>query len=307
MQKLYWKTKNGNVVSVPEVPFKSEDEFERYIETANEVLSDIIILKRQVRAGGDIPDMVGVDREKNIVVIENKNVMVDEDILPQLLRYAVWAETHPDAIKAMWLEAEEKPKDLEIDWDQVRIRLVVLAPSIKSTVPRLAKKIDYRVDLIEVKRFSIGKDEFILVRKLDEPETESKRPTAGRGVYDRAYFEQWGNPHSLETFFDLQKDLEGIVRSEGWELESRFTSYAVVFKHGFFNAFGIQWHTTKSLGIFANLPKGKLAQAKRLCPYPIEYEEGWRGMWLSVTDKLQIKKLVPLLRLAYENVRDSHR
>jgi len=65
------------VVSAIETPFKTEDEFERYIETAKEVLSDIFILKRQVRAGGDIPDMVGIDRDNYVVVIENKNVMVD--------------------------------------------------------------------------------------------------------------------------------------------------------------------------------------------------------------------------------------
>jgi hypothetical protein len=77
MQKLFWKTKGGKVVSAIETPFKTEDEFERYIETAKEVLSDIFILKRQVRAGGDIPDMVGIDRDNYVVVIENKNVMVD--------------------------------------------------------------------------------------------------------------------------------------------------------------------------------------------------------------------------------------
>ena len=65
------------MVSAIETPFKTEDEFERYIETAKEVLSDIFILKRQVRAGGDIPDMVGIDRDNYVVVIENKNVMVD--------------------------------------------------------------------------------------------------------------------------------------------------------------------------------------------------------------------------------------
>ena len=56
MQKLFWKNKGGKVVSAVETPFKTEEEFESYIETAKEVLSDIFILKRQVRAGGDIPD-----------------------------------------------------------------------------------------------------------------------------------------------------------------------------------------------------------------------------------------------------------
>src|SRR5580704_10203924 len=63
MQNLFWKTKRGKVTSTTETLFKTEDEFERYVQTVREILSDIYILKRQVRAGGDIPDMVGVDRD----------------------------------------------------------------------------------------------------------------------------------------------------------------------------------------------------------------------------------------------------
>jgi hypothetical protein len=296
MQKLFWKTKSGKIVSAVETPFKTEEEFECYIETAKEVLSGITILTRQVRAGGDIPDMVGIDRDNYVVVIENKNVMVDEGILPQVLRYAVWAETHPDAIKAMWFEAKEKP---EIDWNRLQIRVVVLAPSIKLTVPRLVKKIGYLVDLIEIKKFVLGKDEFIFVRKLEEPDTESKRPTAGRESYDRAYYEEWADPDSIETFFALKKEFEKIVRNKGWNLEAKFTSSSVVFKNGFFNAFGIRLASAKSLDIFINLPKQQVAAAKRLCPYPIYYEEGWRAVWLDVTDKLRPKKLLPLLQRAY--------
>jgi hypothetical protein len=84
MQQLYWKTKGGKVVSAIETHFKSEDEFERYVETAKEVLSDIFILKRQVRAGSDIPDMVGIDGDNYVVIIENKNVTVDEETTEQV-------------------------------------------------------------------------------------------------------------------------------------------------------------------------------------------------------------------------------
>jgi len=306
MQKLFWKTKGGKVISAIETPFRTEDEFERYIETAKEILFDIFILKRQVRAGGDIPDMVGIDGDNNVVVIENKNVMVDEGILPQLLRYAVWAETHPDAIKAMWLEAKEKPKNLEIDWDRLQIRVVVLAPSIKLNVPHLIKKIDYQVDLIELKKFVVGKDEFILVNKLEEPDTESKRPTKGRAIYDKTYYLESFNANSVETFFELKKQFEQIVMSKGWKLDPKLGVNKVVFNYGFFNAFGIRWETTKSLWIFIKVAKGQLAKAKRLCPYPIEYEEGWSSIWIEVTDKMQPKKLVPLLQRAYDDMRGEH-
>lgn len=63
MQSLFWKKSSGKVITAKETPFQTEDEFERYVHTAKEILSDIFIIKRQVRAGSDILDMVGVDRD----------------------------------------------------------------------------------------------------------------------------------------------------------------------------------------------------------------------------------------------------
>ncbi|MBI2351405.1 MAG: hypothetical protein HYV00_08020, partial [Deltaproteobacteria bacterium] len=123
MQKLFWKSKRGKVIAATEVQFKTEEEFERYVLAAKEILSDIFILKRQVRAGRDIPDMVGIDQDNSAVIIENKNKPVDEEILPQIMRYAIWAETHQDTIKAWWLEAKDRPDEMEIDWDHLQIRL----------------------------------------------------------------------------------------------------------------------------------------------------------------------------------------
>lgn len=74
------------MLAAREMPFKHEEEFERYIHTAQDILSGIFILKRQVPAGSDIPDMVGVDRDNNVVIIENKNVVVDEEVLSSIKR-----------------------------------------------------------------------------------------------------------------------------------------------------------------------------------------------------------------------------
>jgi hypothetical protein len=303
MQSLFWKTKSGKVITAKETPFKTEDEFERYIDTVKEIISDIFIIKRQVRTGTrtDIPDMVGVDRDNFVVIIENKNVLVDEAILPQILRYAIWAETNPDSIKAMWLEAKERPEDIKFDWDSLKIRVIVLAPSIKITVPRLVKKVGYKIDLIELKKFVVGQDEFVLVNKLEDLESEPKRATRGLEVYDRAYYEEWANHQSVETFFALEKELERIVRAESWNLEPKFNGGYMGFKFGFFNVFGIQWVGSKSLDVFVKLPKSQFGAAKRLCPYPSEYDERWKQVTIRVDEKLRLKKLVPVLQKAYKH------
>ena len=299
MQKIFWKTKKGKIVSGNEVRFKTEDELERFILDTKEILSDVFILKRQIRAGRDIPDMVGVDRENYAVIIENKNVPVDEEILQQIMRYAVWAETHQDTIRVWCQEAEN---DLpEIDWEQLKIRLIVIAPSIKSTVPRLVKKLGYLVDLIEIKKFVVGTDEIILVNQL-EPHIEEGRAAIAKGmqIYDREFYKERRNPRSVDGFFNLVSKLEALLKREEWALELKINANYAGFKHGFFNVFGVGWGGTKSFGVFAKIPKNKFAKAKRLCPYPSEYDERWKQIWIPANENLKPDRLIPVIQLAYD-------
>jgi hypothetical protein len=303
MQKLFWKTKRGKTIAATEAPFKTEDEFERFILGTKEILSDIFILKRQVRAGRDVPDMVGVDQENYAVIIENKNKPVDEEILPQIMRYAIWAETHQDTIRVWWQEAEDRP---EIDWEHLQIRLMVLAPSIKQTVPRLVKKLGYAVDLIEIKKFVVGSDEIILVNQLEAPVEEGRVAAKGMQVYDKEFYKDRRNPRSVDAFFELEAELESIAKRKGWNLEPKFNAYYAGFKHGFFNVFGVHWVGTRSFEVFVKLPKSKLARGRRLCPYPSEYNERWKQLTVRATENVRPKRLVPLLQLAHDSLVGEH-
>jgi hypothetical protein len=305
MQKVFWKAKRGMVTAAAEVGFKTEDEFERYVLAAREILSGVFILKRQVRAGRDIPDMVGIDEDNNAVIIENKNQPVDEEILPQIMRYAVWAETHQDAIKAWWLEAKDRPDDVEVDWDNLQIRLIVLAPSIKPTVSRLVKKLGYVVDLIEIKKFVVGSDEVIVVNRVEYPE-DGGRPTKGIVVYDKEFYKAGRDPRSVDAFFRLEAELEQIARMRGWKIEPKFNAYYVGFKSGFFNVFGVHWVGTKSFEVFAKIPSSKCGRAKRLCPYPSEYNERWKQLTVRATPGLRPRRLIRVLQLAYDSVVGEH-
>lgn len=58
-----------------------------------------------------------------------------------------------------------------IEWDNVAIRVVVLAPSIKLLVLRLLKKINYNVELVEVrwwKQAKIKYNEDIDIKELEK-------------------------------------------------------------------------------------------------------------------------------------------
>jgi hypothetical protein len=304
MQKIFWKSKRGKTIAATETPFKTEDEFERFILDTQEILSGIVILKRQVRAGKDILDMVGVDDNNCAVIIENKNELVGEDILPQIMRYAVWAETHQDTIRLWWREADATPDGPEIDWERLQIRLVVLAPSIKPTVPRLVKKLGYAVDLIEIKKFVVGSDEIIVVNQLELPVEEGRAIAKGMAVYDKEYYKERRNSRSVDAFFRLQAELERIVKSKGWNLEPKINSYYTTFKHGSSQVFGVSFSGTKSFGIYVRLPKNKRTQAKRLCPYPLEDSD--RSLWIPVNENLKANRLISLLHFAYDSFVGEH-
>src|SRR3989344_6488660 len=222
MYNLYFKNKLGKIVTAIEKPFQTESEFEKYLMDTKELFSDIFILKRQVNVGRDIPDMIGVDRDNNIVIIENKNVVVTEDILPQVLRYAIWAETNPDSIKAMWLEAENRPDDIEIDWNNVDIRIIVLAPAIKPSVARLLKNINYTIELIEVKKFLVGDEECILLNKLEEEPEIKARPARGMGNYDKEFYKEYRNRDSVDIFLKVADEIEALIKRKGWNLQRKF-------------------------------------------------------------------------------------
>ena len=121
MANLFWKV-NDSTKSLLATPFKTEEEFERIIFETPEILEDIFLIKRQIRGGNKsgIPDIVGIDNDGNTCIVEMKNVSVDASIIPQVLQYAVWAESNPDSIKSLWLECDNKPDDISIGCRQYR-------------------------------------------------------------------------------------------------------------------------------------------------------------------------------------------
>lgn len=301
MNSLFWRKKARKVVAVPEVPFPSEEAFEKYIVSeCRDALGDIFLLSRQVRTGHDIPDLVGVDRDNNIVIIENKNDVVDEEIVPQILRYAIWAEKNPDSIRALWLEAEDKPDDLQPDWDHVNVRVLVLAPKINVSAAHFVERLGYVVELIEVKRFQVGKEEFVLLNKLESSKEGKKRPVKGLEIYDKAFYRQHRNHKSVDLFFALAGEIEKMAKKARWNLEKKFNKYYVGFKYGFPNVFGVHWVGSKSMEIFIKAQPPNVRALLRLIPYKAQYDDRWKNLNVRIDEKTDIKRMGKAFALAYK-------
>ncbi|MCK4473860.1 hypothetical protein KAU40_01195 [Candidatus Parcubacteria bacterium] len=300
MYNLYLKNKQNKLITAVEKPFKTEAEFEKYLSDTKEIFSDIFILKRQVNAGKEIPDMVGIDKDNNVVIIELKNIAVNETILPQILRYAIWAKKNPDSIRALWLESKDRPEDIEIDWDNVEIRVIVLAPTIKLSVLSFLKEINYNIELIEVRRFLIGDEESILLNKLEEEPEMKARSVRGLEIYDKEFHKSCRNNKSVDAFFRVIEEIEEIIKKKDWNLEKRLNKGYVSFKIGSRIVFGIEWLGTKSFGLFFKVSSLEYKKIKKASSYEMEYDQRWKQAGMKYDDNIKINKLEKVFEMTYD-------
>jgi len=297
MANLFWKSQK-TTRALLDKPFKTEEEFEKTVFATAELLEDIFLLKRQVRGGNKsgIPDIIGVDREGAVCIIEMKNTQVDARIIPQVMQYAVWAETNPDSILSLWLQSEDTPAP---DWDDLQVRILIIAPSIHRSTLAVMKRIAYPVDLIEVTRWVEGRNEFLLVNKL-EPEAAGPRPrpVSGARTYDEAFYKTERNSQSVDEFLRYCHQVEALALKQGWNLEMKFNRHYCTFKAGVAQVFGISWWGTKSFGFFARLSK---AEAAKLRPKPDDHKDRWADYKIE-PGKTKVSDLLPVFRYAYEKL-----
>jgi hypothetical protein len=302
MANLFWKSKSG-IKSLLATPFKTEEEFERTIFDTSELLEEIFLLKRQIRGGNKtgIPDIVGVDNDGNVCIVEMKNVTVDASIIPQVLQYAFWAETNPDSIKSLWLECDNKPDDLQINWDTFQVRIIIIAPSILRSALAIVEKINYDVELIEVKRWVEGENQLLLLDRLEQEEKKAK-PKVVRGLqkYDEAFYLRNYNKQSAEQFLKYAKELEALVAQRGWALEMKFNKHYCGFKAGFFNAFGIEWRSAKTFSFFVKISE---KDARQLTPKMTKYSTQWKqAVYYIDPAKTKTGDYVGLFEFAYKHL-----
>jgi len=248
---LYWKPKGKKPRALPEQPFATEEELEDYLCKNEELLGDVSVIGRQIRTGTGLEriDILGIDADGDVVIFELKNEPVDEEILSQVLAYAIWAETNPDSIKALFLQLKDQPEDVEIDWGSLNVRIVVIAPSIRRGIARFRDKINYEFELLEIKRIQGNLGEIVVLNVIEEEEVGKIRPAKGKPDYTRDFYLKYRNPVSVDVFYRLVREVETLVKKRQWNLNTSFNRNYCGFKSGFFRAFRIAWLGSRSLGL----------------------------------------------------------
>jgi len=302
METVIVKSKH-HTKALPLAQFKSEEEFEKLVFNTPEILEDVFPIKRQVR-GGDkkgIPDIIGIDQNGNICIIEMKNVVVDSNVIPQVLEYALWAESYPDSIKSLWLECKNKPDDLDINWDNIEIRIIIIAPKILDSTLKSVNKINYSVDLMEVRQYIDGDTQLLVVNKLEaEKETKKIKPAKGWEEYDEEKYKEERNENSVKEFLKYVEEVKQIIKEKNWPLETKFNKYYCGFKYGFFNAFQINWVGTKTFAFCVKISKDL---AEKLEPQMTKYDVGWKlAMYYIEPGKTKTRDYINIFEEGYKKL-----
>jgi hypothetical protein len=303
MQSLYWKSSQGKPVNLINQPFQSEEKFETFIYKNQDLLENIFIFRRQIRSGHKqgIPDMLGVDQDGKICLIELKNCMVTEDVLPQILQYAIWAETNPDSVKALWLESKDRPEEIEINWDAMELRIIVIGPDYRTNVLRMSQRIGYAIELLKVTRFIFDKEEFVLMEQLEDQPTRKITTTKAMETYGADYYEAEHGADANREFMKAVDDIEVFANQKGWNLETKFNKNYVSFKYGNFILFAVEWRGTKAWSVDIKLPESEFKTFNFDGWKYYKYEQSWKQADIRKTkSSAGAIDLEPLLVKAYK-------
>ena len=303
MVNLYWKN-NDIIKDVEEKPFINEAEFEKFIFDNQNILGgDISIIYRQIRSGSKdgIPDMIGIDTDNRICIIELKNVEAVEEIVPQALQYAIWAETNPDSIKSLWLECKNKPEDLKPDWDNLDIRILLVASSFRQNVQKMSKKINYPVELYKVRRYGIDNDEFISVEVL---ESEDKKIVSTKAKEDWTweFYEKEHSKESMLQFKNAVEQIEGYCKEQNWNLPYNLNKYYTGFKSGTRVVFCVAWGSSYTWNVKFKISE-KDALAFKADNWEFQrYDNSFNEALFKAKNpsKINVKELDLLFKKAYE-------
>src|SRR3989344_2369763 len=214
----------NNFLNMNEIPIHPEEEIEKLLWETKGILPDIYLLSRQVTSygGSDRIDLLGLDSDNNIVIIEVKDEEVDEGVISQVMRYAFWVETNPDSVKTLYLEKREKQESFEFDWNQKpSIRILIVAPSFNQDVRKLIGKVNYEIELIELKKFSDEKNDFIFVNQLENQKGRTYKASTLKysGEYGEAFYNSEHNITSVPPFMQVAKTMEDYIKNKRWSLK----------------------------------------------------------------------------------------
>jgi hypothetical protein len=202
------------------------------------------------------------------------------------------------------LEAKSRPEDVQLDWDSLEIRIIVIAPSYRANVLKMAGKINYPVDLVQIQRFSFEEEEFVLVETLEDSIIGKPTTTKVMGDWSWEYYEKEHGKEAAQEFHQVVNQLEEFVKKQGWNLTYNLNKYYTGFKIGNKVIFDVSWESTKTWSIHMKIPP-EIAEKFHGKTWKYQkYNATFKNSYFRIIpgSVIDISELYEMLKAAYRNV-----
>lgn len=299
-------TNKSEKINMNEIEVHPEEEIENII-FKNNILPDVLLLKRQLQTYNKDSriDIVGLDAENNILVVEIKDGMVAEDVISQVLRYALWIESYPDAVKSIWLENKDKVDldDFPFDWDkEFKIKIIIIGSSFKPSVQKLINRITYPVDLIEFKKFNDDINDYIFLNNVLIEDEKSYKPVDTDIIIDKEYYKNKFDPETVEELWKLCHRIEKYIDDKGWKLKRNNTKNYVTFKYGFPSVFIVEFRGMKHLSLIFKVTPQMIKNIE-IKDFNCTYQEGWKQISYDIpSGNIDLHVFDELFEASYKNI-----
>ena len=108
---------------------------------------------------------------------------------------------------------------------------------------------------------------------------------------------------SVDEFLATVGRIEKLAQDRGWQLEPKMNKNYIGFKYGFFNAFGVDWQSSKSFHLFIKVPKAVYESLDLSDVEQVRYDESWKQIVCKVHCKdYPLEKLNPAFEAAYHQL-----
>jgi len=308
MARLFRLDASGNLTKAEEKPFEDElNEMEPFVMRNAGVIWDVVIFGEQtVSSGRDKrTDLLGVDKNRDVLIIELKKDHVGKEVLSQILEYSHYWKTHPDSARSIWNEHKEKHADLDIqpDWNNYDPRMLVVGSSVDPELVQIAASHELDIRFFEITRYQHEGSFFIMIDELEQP-TQRERPVSGRQNYDWGWFAEEVAHGDTEVKIAkwLHEELLTLSQSKGWSVATKFNKYSIAFQRGGRNPFWLEVRHKGKVALCVQW-RDESVDPSRSSNAKWQWDKSF-GFWYTEVDSTQfdLQGVVPVLEAAYQNV-----
>jgi hypothetical protein len=119
----------------------------------------------------------------------------------------------------------------------------------------MADKMGYRIELVQINRFTFENEEFMLVDIVEEKPQPKPGSTKVLGDWDWNFYER---EHGKEATAQFRKAVEAVqkfVQLQGWDLTYNLNKYYTGFKLGNKVVFSVNWGGTHAWNVRFKIPE----------------------------------------------------